>query len=69
MGLAHMFLFLYKHNPMCSIYTRDLFYSFFFFNKNNEYLRINFQHKGNLIFKNSGHTLGKMIKIIVTLKP
>ena len=20
MGLAHMFLFLYKHNPMCSIH-------------------------------------------------
>jgi len=32
MGLAHMFLFLYKHNPMCSIYTRDLPYSFFSFN-------------------------------------
>jgi len=29
MGLAHMFLFLYKHNPMCSIYTRDLPYFFF----------------------------------------
>jgi len=24
MGLAQMFLFLYKHNPMCSIYTRYL---------------------------------------------
>ena len=32
MGLAHMFLFLYKHNPMCSIYTNDLPYSFFYFN-------------------------------------
>jgi len=29
MGLAHMFLFLYKHNPMCYIYTRNLPYFFF----------------------------------------
>ena len=29
MGLVHMFLFLYKHNPMCSIYTKDLSYSSF----------------------------------------
>jgi len=33
MGLAHMFLFLYKHNSMCSIYTRDFPYSFFSFNR------------------------------------
>ena len=32
MGFAHMFLFLYKHNLMCSIYTRDLPYSLFYFN-------------------------------------
>jgi len=31
-GLAHTFLFLYKRNPMCSIYTKNLSYSFFSFN-------------------------------------
>ena len=36
MGLAHVFLFLYKYNPMCSIYIRYLPYSFFSFNRINK---------------------------------
>ena len=56
-----MFLFLYKHNPMCSIYTRDLPYSFFYFNMVSEHpIRVQFLLVNPLftgIFQSSPHRL------------
>ena len=41
MGLTPIFFFLYKHNHMCSMYTRNLPYSFFFFNVVSVFLLVN----------------------------
>ena len=65
-----MFLFLYKHNPMCSIYTRDLPYSFFSFNMHLEHrVRIHFLMVNPLftgIFQPPPHRLaGDAVGIVV----